>query len=73
MKAFVINLKRRKDRLDHITKECKRVGLDMVLVEAVDGKVDFPEENPRIIQAAFGCYESHRKVLKLIKESGESG
>ena len=73
MKCYVINLKRRTDRLKHIKSECKRVGLDMVLVEAVDGKEVYPEAPPRIWQAAYGCQSSHIKALELILESGEDG
>lgn len=70
MRAYVINLKRRPDRLEHITKECKKHDIEMVLVEASDGKVDFPEHKG-IMQGAMGCYTSHIKALKLIKESGD--
>lgn len=72
MKAYVINLKRRPDRLEHIIKECERVGLEMVLIEASDGKIDFPEHTG-IMQGAMGCYTSHLKALKKIQESGEHG
>lgn len=72
-KAYVINLKRRTDRLIHITAECKKFGIEMVLVEAIDGKVAFPEETRGIWQAAYGCQASHLKALKLIRESGETG
>ena len=73
MNTYVINLKRRPDRLEHITKECKKNMLDIILVEAVDGKIDFPEYEGKILQGAMGCYHSHLKALKLIKESGEHG
>jgi len=73
MKTFVINLKKRTDRLEHIKKECERVGLEMILVEAVDGKEAYPEAPPRIWQAAYGCQSSHIKALELILESREDG
>lgn len=73
VKAYVINLKRRTDRLAHIKAECKKVGLEMVLVEAVDGKEVYPELEGKIMQGAYACYESHLKALKLIRDSGENG
>ena len=73
MKAYCINLKRRPDRLKHITKECEKHDLEMVLIEASDGKIDFPDAPPRIWQAAYGCQLSHIKALELIFESGEDG
>tara|TARA_Y100000310_G_C20665005_1_gene807006 strand:- start:1099 stop:1701 length:603 start_codon:yes stop_codon:yes gene_type:complete len=71
--AYVINLKRRPDRLLHIQKECKKVGLEIKLIEAVDGKEVYPELEGKIIQGAYGCYDSHLKALKLIQETGEDG
>ncbi len=71
-KAYVINLKRRPDRLKHITKECKKFEMEMILVQASDGKTDFPEHTG-IMQGAMGCYASHLRALKLIQKSGENG
>ena len=73
MKSYVINLKRRKDRLEHITKECKRVGLEMVLIEAVDGKIRHKDVQGKILKNALGCYDSHLIALRLIRDSGEGG
>lgn len=65
MKAFVINLKKRTDRLEHITKECEMVRLGFELFEAIDGRIKHKDVGGRIMPAALGCYESHLEVLKL--------
>jgi GR25 family glycosyltransferase involved in LPS biosynthesis len=41
MKAHVINLKHRTDRLNEIKLECKREGIELVRHEAVDGQKQF--------------------------------
>ena len=38
MKAFLINLEKAKDRLNSCDEEFKKIGLDYILVKAVDGK-----------------------------------
>ena len=73
MKAYCINLKRRTDRLAEVKRECKKNMLDMVLIEAVDGKEVYSHVEGNIMKGALGCYDSHLKALKLIKESGETG
>lgn len=64
MKVFVINLKRRPDRLQEITKECEKHSLPFELIEAIDGHVAFPNAPRRIMQGALGCQASHIKALK---------
>lgn len=64
MKVFLINLKRRPDRLAEVTKECEKHSIYFELIEAVDGHIAFPEANRRIIQAALGCHASHILALK---------
>jgi len=65
MNCYVINLKRRKDRLDHITKECEKIGIEFSLFEAIDGRKKYPELANVIMGGAMGCYESHLEVLRL--------
>lgn len=65
MQVYVINLKHRKDRLQHITKECNKVKLDFKLFEAINGREKYPNVEGKIMKGALGCYESHLEVLKL--------
>ena len=44
MKAFLINLEKAKDRLDSCDKEFKKIGLEYVLVDAIDGEKFLPSE-----------------------------
>lgn len=55
---FVINLKRREDRLKHIQKELQYIGWDYEVFEAVD-------ENSHL-----GCALSHLGIIKIAKERG---
>jgi len=55
---FVINLKRRPDRLEYIKKELEYIGWDYELFEAID-------ENSHL-----GCALSHLGVVKIAKERG---
>jgi hypothetical protein len=53
---FVINLKRREDRLKHIQKEMEYMGWDYELFEAIDEG------------SYVGCTLSHLNILKIAKE-----
>ena len=53
---FVINLKRRPDRLEHIKKEMDYIGWDYELFEAID-RGDY-----------LGCTMSHLEIIKIAKE-----
>lgn len=72
MKIFVINLKRRPDRLAEITAECKKHSIDFELIEAVDGHIAFPNAPRRIMQGALGCQASHVKALKKALYYGDN-
>jgi hypothetical protein len=70
MRAYVINLARRPDRLAYQKKQAEDLGLDLVRIEAVDGKNwdgwGFKKQG-RSLEAkwrgAAGCYFSHREAL----------
>jgi len=69
--VFVINLDRRQDRLDLITKQLSRVGIEAERVSAVDGNLLDPD--PKIgngwnHRGVAGCALSHRKIIELAKE-----
>ena len=84
MKAYVINLDRRPDRLEHFQAMAAASGFDFIRIAAVDG--NDPEFVARAVTAPrsrikrqlrigpyeIACFESHRKVWRTILESGES-
>lgn len=53
---FVINLERRKDRLDHITKEMSYMDWEFELFKAID------------LNNHRGCSLSHSEIVKIAKE-----
>ncbi len=80
---FVISLKRRTDRLQHMQALLGARGLDAEFVEAVDGTVLTLEQRARYDRrralavygaemnpAEIGCHLSHLKVYRLIVERG---
>jgi GR25 family glycosyltransferase involved in LPS biosynthesis len=60
-KKFVINLKRRKDRLENLN-----IPFDFEIFEATDGKIHFHDEPPKSM-GYLGCWDSHRRLLEKIK------
>jgi len=70
---FFINLDRRQDRLDFITKQLESVGIKAGRVSAVDGNLLDPD--PKIgngwnHKGVAGCALSHRKVIQMAKDKG---
>lgn len=62
---YVINLKRRPDRLEHIEKEFKKIDASYRLIDAVDGNL--VQVNPKVGNGwnhigVTGCAYSHKKV-----------
>ena len=55
---FVVNLERRKDRLESIVKEMNYIGWDYEYFPAVD------------TNSHVGCTKSHLEIIKLAKERG---
>lgn len=65
--VYVINLKRRSDRLEHITNQFKKIATNFKLIEAVDGSL-IPT-NKRVgngwnYKGVTGCAYSHKKVYQ---------
>lgn len=70
MKANVINLAHRPDRMCEIEMECSREGLDVIRHEAVNGVKLFPDADKKL-KGHFGCLHSHINLLKKVKGSNE--
>jgi GR25 family glycosyltransferase involved in LPS biosynthesis len=62
MKKYVINLKRRNDRLEQI-----KLPFDFDIFEATDGKVEFGDY-PVKQQGFMGCWDSHRRLFTEVKD-----
>lgn len=63
--VYVINLKRRPDRLEHITAEFKKINSTFKLIEAVDGNLittNTEVGNGWNYKGVTGCAYSHKKV-----------
>lgn len=68
MKANVINLAHRTDRLIQIQNECNREGLELIRHEGVNGQVVFANEfSNKRMRGHAGCWKSHVDILKNIK------
>jgi len=82
MKVYCINLDRRPDRLEHMTEQFERLGIDFIRVPAVDGqdtevraaasdcKTGFTGK--KLGAGAYACFQSHRRAWSLLLESGDS-
>jgi GR25 family glycosyltransferase involved in LPS biosynthesis len=72
MKANVINLNYRKDRLKEIQAECSREGLQLVRHEGVNGqKVFFDSFKNKRMRGQAGCWQSHVNLLNKVKGTSE--
>ena len=61
MKSYVINLKRRNDRLEEIN-----LPFEYEVFEATDGKIEFADY-PVKQQGFMGCWDSHRRLFTQVK------
>ena len=69
--VYVINLKRRPDRLRDISVALKSSGFEFQRIEAVDGQSRTESESSKLISAyAQACWESHIKALEAFLKSG---
>ena len=73
--VFVINLRRRFDRLIQITKELENHNIEAEVIEAIDGNdLVLPEiissDGLKPSNGDIACSLSHSKVCKLAKERG---
>ena len=80
-KVYLINLDKRKDRLEECKKIIDKSGLVVERVSAVDGSLLKEEELNRAfldhipehtLRGAHGCVMSHYNVIKQAKEEGHS-
>ena len=74
--TYVINLDISKDRLELITKQCQREGLNCHRFSAVNGKkLDVKNmdivENKKIDKGAIGCSLSHINLWKKVEKKGD--
>ena len=69
--VFVINLKRREDRLKTITNKLNKLQIKFEIVEAIDGSLLEPDKsigNGYNHKGVAGCALSHRKVASIANE-----
>lgn len=68
---YVLNLKKRDDRLAHITRELKKIGCNNYsLIESVDGSTI---ENPTTLKnGQYGLIKTYFKIYELFKETDSS-
>ncbi|PKP84114.1 MAG: hypothetical protein CVT80_09975 [Alphaproteobacteria bacterium HGW-Alphaproteobacteria-2] len=81
MKAYVINLDRRPDRLERFRELADRLGFDFERIPAVDGNAPELRERaaglrpgwsgPRVGPYVLACFESHREAWRRLLDSGE--
>lgn len=74
--TYVINLDISKDRLELITKQCKREGIHCHRFPAINGKtLDLKSmdivENKKIDKGAIGCSLSHINLWKKVEKKGD--
>lgn len=63
MKAYVINLDRRKDRMETLS-----LPFEYERFRGTDGREEFPQEGK--LSGHIGCWDSHRRLLNQIKYDG---
>jgi len=74
--TYIINLDQSQDRLELITNQCKREGLNCHRFSAVNGKkLDVKTmdivENKKIDKGALGCSLSHINLWKKVEKKGD--
>jgi GR25 family glycosyltransferase involved in LPS biosynthesis len=78
-KTYLINLGKRKDRLDSVDKKCKKIGLEYTRVEAIDGDfladpgVDFNTDEARMIRWNINSYALVLTTIGIIKDAMANG
>lgn len=66
--VYLLNLKRRPDRLSKMQELLTRLNISFELIEAIDGKAENLKGN--LDAGILGCHFSHLKILKDIKAKG---
>ena len=64
MEKYVLNLKKRPDRLENL-----KLPFEYKVFEATDGKEVF-KDAPEKMQGHYGCLDSYRRLFKMAKEQG---
>jgi GR25 family glycosyltransferase involved in LPS biosynthesis len=72
MTVHVINLKSRKDRLEHIKKVCDRESLRLSVHEATNGQQYYAKQFPnKRARGHAGCHHSHVTLLKKLRGTAD--
>jgi hypothetical protein len=69
MHVYCINLDRRSDRREAISREFEREGLDVEFFSATDGRLEAPR-NIYITPPEYGCAKSHVRVWRDMIQKG---
>lgn len=69
--VVVINLKRRPDRLEKVTRELTRHNIAASVAEARDGRMMYPNHNPKVA-GQLGCMHSHLDVIEYAHDNNFS-
>lgn len=67
--VYLINLKRRPDRLKKMQSLLKRLKIEFTLIEAVDGR-NIKRVPYGLNGGIVGCHESHLKIFRDVKKKG---
>lgn len=65
--VYVINLDRRPDRLESISENLQKVGIEWERVQAIDGMN--LEGTEWLDQASLACSQSHQKAMQMLLDS----
>jgi len=65
---FFINLQRRPDRRDAIERQCERLGIQPVFVEAFDAQQLPAPPASALSSGEIACYRSHHRVWSMLVE-----
>ena len=66
--SYLINLETRRDRLNSSKLEAKKLGLNLIRVDAFPA-IAKPSDGNLLSGSAHACYESHMKALRLFLSS----
>ena len=78
-KAFLINLEKRRDRLEHAKRECKKVGIAFERIEAIDANLltmdasQFQDSIHLKNRYTKGCFALGLTLLNILKRAKQDG
>lgn len=64
---LVINLNRRPDRLEKVSREFQRHNLEVSVAEAYDGRLMYPK-HPAKVAGQLGCLKSHLECIRYARD-----